>query len=145
MFARPISKNDVEMDFEALSNSKEHIRGVFGPDDQWPQNDLSFEEDLIALENHENEHDKRVAFTYTVLNLKKNICLGCIYILPIHSKDYDAQVFLWVIHDAYEKGYDQELYDEVIDWMNSDWPFKNVAYPGRNMDWLKYEQIQIIY
>jgi hypothetical protein len=92
--------------------------------------------------NHVNEHERRTAFTYTVMNHAQDKCLGCIYILPIHSKQYDAQVFFWVTKDAYDLGYENELYTAIQNWLKRDWPFKEVIYPGRNLNWDKYQSIQ---
>lgn len=142
LFVRPLLVSDADLDYQAVMSSINHIRGVFGPDDNWPQETLTLQDDINALMNHENEHERRTAFTYTVLNHKKDKCLGCIYILPIHSRQYDAQVFFWVTKDAYDLGYENELYTAIQNWLKGSWPFKKVAYPGRNMDWGKYQSIQ---
>ena len=68
-------------------------------------------------------------------------CLGCVYILPCHARKYDAQVFMWVTEGASERGLDRELFEAVRRWIAEDWPFKNVAYPGRTIDWSAWEKI----
>jgi hypothetical protein len=142
LFVRPLRVSDAELDYKAVMSSINHIRGVFGPDDEWPQETLTLQDDINALTNHEREHERRIAYTYTVMNHSQDKCLGCIYILPIHSKQYDAQVFFWVTKDAYDLGYENELYAEIQNWLKSSWSFKNVIFPGRNMDWGKYQSIQ---
>lgn len=142
MLLRPLLSSDVELDYHAVMSSIDHLKGVFGPDDDWPREDLTMEDDLRALKNHEAEFQKRVGFTYTVMNREEKECLGCVYIIPIHAEGYDAQVFLWVTRDAFNKGYDSELYDAVKEWMKKDWPFSKVVFPGRDMDWKTYEEIQ---
>jgi hypothetical protein len=142
LFVRPLRVTDAELDYQAVMGSINHIRGVFGPDDDWPQETLTLQDDINALMNHENEHECRTAFTYTVMNHAQDNCLGCIYILPIHSKQYDAQVFFWLTKDAYDLGYENELYTAIQNWLKSSWSFKEVIYPGRNLDWDKYQSIQ---
>jgi len=142
MLVRPITSNDVDLDYRAVMNNIEHLRGVFGPDDDWPQESLTYLDDQNALKKHEEEHSKRVAFTYTVLNREENECLGCVYFIPIHTEEYDAQVFFWVTRDAYEKGYEDELEIAVKNWIKTSWPFSRVVFPGRDMDWAEYEKIQ---
>lgn len=142
LFIRPLRTTDVELDYHAVMSSINHIRGVFGPDDDWPQENLTLEDDLRALKNHEVEFKKRVAFTYTVMDTKETECLGCVYILPIHAEQYDAQIFLWVTFEAFKKEYDKELYLAVRKWVEEDWPFTRVAYPGREVDWETYHKIQ---
>ncbi|MFH1196329.1 MAG: hypothetical protein V1720_11510 [bacterium] len=145
MLLRPLLSSDVELDYRAVMSSIDHLKGVFGPDDDWPQENLTMEDDLRALKNHESEFQKRVGFTYAVMNHEEQECLGCVYIIPIHANEYEAQVFLWVTTDAFNKGYDSELYDAVKEWMKNDWPFSKVVFPGRDIDWDAYETIQSNY
>jgi len=142
LYLRPLIVTDAEQDYQAVMSSIDHLKGIFGPDDDWPQSELTLEDNLQALRNHEKEHRLRTAFTYTVRDSKDEKCLGCVYIIPIHSDDYDAQIFLWVTAESFTKGYDQELYLAVKEWIGNTWPFKKVVFPGRNMDWLSYGKIQ---
>ncbi|MBN1969345.1 MAG: hypothetical protein JXR48_01690 [Candidatus Delongbacteria bacterium] len=139
---RPITANDTDLDYKAVMSSIDHLQGVFGPDDNWPTDSLTYEEDLIALQKHENEYSKRTAFTYTVLNKSKNECLACLYLAPIHSDKYDVQIFMWVTKDAFLKGYDSELYTSVKAWIKEKWLFKNPIYPGRDMSWEDYTKLE---
>jgi tetratricopeptide (TPR) repeat protein len=142
MRVRPLRAADVDLDYRAVMGSRDHIRGVFGPGDDWPRDDLSYEDDLRALKNHEDEFRRRTAFTFTVTDHREKECLGCVYILPIHAAGYKAQVFLWVTAEAFRKGYDQELFSAVKAWLTDYWPFSRVAFPGREMDWDTYDRIQ---
>lgn len=139
---RPLRAADVDLDYQAVMSSTDHLHGTFGPDDKWPSKDLTRDEDLRALEKHEKEFKQRVAFTYTVLDHEESQCLGCVYILPAHTEKYDAQVYLWVTAKVYQRGYDKELYNGVKKWLKKDWPFSRVAFPGRDIDWKTWEKIQ---
>jgi len=134
---RPLLGSDAELDYKAVMSSREHLLGVFGRGD-WPSESLSLEEDRQALQGHEWEFPRRVAFTYTVLNLEETECLGCIYIYPGRLDIYDAEIIMWVSTSAYEKGLDPVLVQNVKEWINLDWPFKNVAYLGRDVEFREY-------
>jgi hypothetical protein len=129
--------NDVVKDYDAVITSADHLHGVFGPDSSWPEN-LTLEQDLIDLGWHQKEFQKRSSFAYTVMAPDESRCLGCVYIDPPFKSGYDAEVYLWVRQSELEKGLDTVLYNAVKEWVNKEWPFKNVAYPGREIDWDKW-------
>ena len=139
MTIRPLAPADVELDYRAVMGSADHLRGTFGPDDDWPTPDLTLEDDLRALKGHEREHRERSAFTFTVMNHAESEVLGCVYLLPVHHNDYDAQVFFWVTQEAFEAGMEDELSKALRQWLEDEWPFGQVIYPGRDMDWETYE------
>ena len=114
--------------------SVEHLRGVFGQRSAWPSPDLTLEQDLIDLGWHQKEFQRRNSFAYTVINLSESQCLGCLYIDPTRKMGYDATVFLWARRSEFEKGLDSVLFGAVKKWVSEKWPFKNVAYPGREID-----------
>ena len=58
-------------------------------------------------------------------------CLGCMYIFPSRSPDFEADVFMWVRKSEFDKGLDPTLFKTVKDWIINKWPFKKVRYPGR--------------
>lgn len=46
-------------------------------------------------------------------------------------KDYDALIYMWVRESEFAGGLDSILFHTVKEWINKDWPFNKVAYPGR--------------
>lgn len=138
---RPLRAADAELDYRAVMDSRERLLGVFGPDSDWPAPDLTLEADRRALANHEREHQQRSAFTYTVMDRAESEVLGCVYIMPVHSDDYDVQVVYWVTEQAARKGGEAELGAELEAWLASAWPFVSVLFPGRNMDWETYNRL----
>jgi hypothetical protein len=54
--------------------------------------------------------------------------------LTVHDvvKDYDAEVWLWVRAGELDSGLDAVLYATVRGWIEECWPFRRVAYPGRD-------------
>lgn len=57
--------------------------------------------------------------------------------LTVHDvvKDFDAEVYLWARQSELAGGLDAKLYAKVQAWIEADWPFKGVAFPGRSIDW----------
>jgi hypothetical protein len=127
-----LSVYDVEKDYDAVMTSCKQLRN---PDDKdsWPREDMTIEEDLQDLKVHQEEFLNRIAFAYTVMSLDESQCLGCVYIDPSERGTFDAEVYLWVRTSELPNGLDEILYKTVKVWVNERWPFKNVAYPGREI------------
>jgi hypothetical protein len=130
---RPLLISDVVKGYDAVMTSADHLQGVFGPGRSWPYG-LSFEQDLIDLGWHHKEFQRRRSFAYTVMTLDETECLGCLYINPTELPGYDAEVFCWV-RARHAQALDARLYDALRAWIDTRWPFKAVAYPGRALPW----------
>jgi hypothetical protein len=130
---RMLAITDVVKDYDAVMSSAEHLQGVFGPGGTWPHG-LSFEQDLIDLGWHHKEFQRRRSFAYTVMSLDESQCLGCLYIEPTTLPGYDAEVFCW-IRASHAADLDGRLYNTLRAWIEVQWPFKAVVYPGRAMSW----------
>jgi len=135
---RMLTVNDVVKDYDAVMTSVDHLKGVFGPQSKWPSKELTFEQDLKDLGWHQKEFQRRSSFAYTVMNKEESQCLGCVYIDPTEKIGYDAEVYLWVRESEFKNGLDPILFDAVKKWIEKEWPFKNVAYPGREIGWTKW-------
>ena len=131
---RPLMASDVDLDYQAVMSSVEHLKGVFGRPG-WPSEDMTREEDLRALQKHEKEFEGRVGFVYTIMDLPETECLGCLYLYPSRLDAYDAEIVMWVSASASEEGLDPVVLETVQDWIRSDWPFENVVWPGREISW----------
>ena len=123
---RMLSVDDVEKDYEAVMETQEYFHSQGS---KWPREGFTIEENLADLEQHQQEFLDRVAFAYTVVALDESYVLGCLYINP--SEYADAEVYMWVRQSEYDSGLDPVLFQTVKDWIASVWPFKSVAYPGR--------------
>jgi len=124
---RKLTVDDVEKDFDAVISSVDLLKGIFGPDSEWPSKNLTMEQNQADLLHHQKEFEERTAFTYTVVNLSERRCLGCVYIYPSQTPGFDAVVFLWVRKTEYEKGLDPVLFKAVKEWVKAEWPFKKVV------------------
>jgi hypothetical protein len=139
---RMLSVDDTEKDYEAVIESRDLLHAMF--DGSWPRIGFTLEENHVDLERHQKEFLDRKAFAYTVVSLDETKVLGCIYINPpskyshipelveyLKETGSDAVVFMWVRHTEYDKGLDETLFNTVRNWINADWPFRKVSYPGR--------------
>ncbi|NJM99738.1 MAG: GNAT family N-acetyltransferase [Phormidesmis sp. RL_2_1] len=132
---RMLTIHDVVKDYEAVMTSREQLQGVFGPHSSWPTADLSLEQDLIDLGWHQKEFQNRTSFAYTVMSLDETRCLGCVYLYPAAPVDYDAQVILWARQSELVNGLEERLLQTLKPWLSKVWPFEQVAFPGREIDW----------
>ena len=133
---RMLKVTDVVKDYDAVMTSLDHLYGVFGPNHRWPYPELTLEQDLIDLGWHQKEFQRRSTFAYTVMNPDETQCLGCMYIFKPTKKDFDAEVYMWVRTSEFEDGLDPIFFKAV-----KEWPFKNVAYPGRDISWEEWEKL----
>ncbi len=140
---RMLTVNDVVKDYDAVMSSLKHLQEVFLENWGWPSSDLTLEQDLIDLGWHQKEFQMRSSFAYTVVAPDESRVVGCIYIFPFGNGGYDAEVHMWVRADTLKSGLDQVLFQTVKSWINDDWPFEKVAYPGRDMSWKQYNELRV--
>ena len=69
----------------------------------------------------------------TWLSPDKQTTLACVYINPSTKDGYDATVRIWVTKQGAAAGLDPVLEKAVREWVKAKFPFKKVAYPGRDM------------
>jgi len=130
---RVLEDSVAELDFEAVMSSQKRLQGIFGPESDWPKIDMTLEENIKSLKIHKREFELREAFAYSVFTNSKDKCLGSVYIDPSQSHNYDCEVYLWVRDDSISL--DETLYQTVSNWLQQDWPFAKVAFPGRCISW----------
>jgi hypothetical protein len=131
---RMLTVNDLVKDYDAVMSSAERLKGSLSPTSTWPQG-LTLEDDLIDLGWHQREFRTRRSFCYTVMAPDEAVCLGCCYIYPSEKTGYDAKAYWWVRTSAVAGGLDEKLGAAFRHWLSSAWPFKRVAFPGRDIAW----------
>lgn len=126
---RPITAADAEKDYEAVMESIDLIHEkLLG--DRWPTPHFTLGENRRDLTAKERRFAERKSFTYTVVAPDESRVLGCVYINPGIGGP-DAAVFLWVRQSAFDQGLDPLLEAAVREWIDEEWPFQSVVYPGR--------------
>ncbi len=70
-----------ECDHAALMASRDYLRAW--SDSSWPEDGFSVAENAEELRWHDEEHEARVAFTYSLLDAEERQVRGCIYVRPL--------------------------------------------------------------
>jgi hypothetical protein len=145
---RMLSPELANQDFAAVTASAHSIRHVFGPDNDWPSERITFSENEADLARHAREFNERLAFAYALLDLPCARYLGCLYLKPIKSKTgrdqrherFDAQAFLWlsVLHQDVSE---PEVQAVVSEWLSAKWGLARVAWPGHSPSWDEWKQL----
>jgi hypothetical protein len=138
---RMLTVDDAEKDYDAVMSSIEHLKNPSDPN-SWPMEDMTLDEDREDLRIHQEEFQNRVAFAYTVMSLNEDRCLGCVYIDPPGKKGFDSKVYLWARSSELASGFEELLYKVVKKWVKDEWPFRNTAYPGREIGWDQWESME---
>lgn len=136
----PLSPALLAKDYEAYMSSVEHLKGHLQPGSTWPEG-TTLEDALIDLCWVEQERRYRSSFAYAAMTPDESQELGCVYVYPTPKAGFEAEVNLWVRKSAYEKGLDAELYRFAKRWVAEAWPFKRVAFPGREIPWAEWERL----
>lgn len=123
---RMLTTDDVEKDYEAVMETQAHFHAMGL---EWPREGFTLKENLADLKRHQREFMDREAFAYTVVTPDEARVLGCVYINPAEGDARDARVEMWVRSSEKEKGLGPVLYAAVREWIETEWPFEDVAYP----------------
>ena len=126
----PLGPRHNEADHRAWMSSIEHIRATPGfPYGRWPPLDgLTLAENLHDLQSHADDFNRRVGFTYTVLDPEERV-IGCVYIYPSRPDPQVTNVRSWVTADRAEL--DPVLHTTVASWLAAEWPFTDVSHVDR--------------
>jgi hypothetical protein len=135
----PLGPDLAKVDFDAYMSSIEHLQKTFSRSTSWPREGISDADAMRDMRSEQARFNSRKSFAYAVLTPDGRRERGCVYVSPSPVKGYDAVVRLWVTKADYDTGFDAELYAWVTNWMQKDWPFRKVAYPGRAIAWTSWD------
>jgi hypothetical protein len=133
--AKPLSRQDLQADIEAVNSSLEIIRKTRGG--SWPSEAVSEEFDLLDLAWHECEFREGSSFAYVVYDTNHNY-VGCFYLYQMGIRteltkkllDYDMDASWWVTATAYKNGYYEKLYSAMQQWL-TEFPAHKVYYSNK--------------
>lgn len=129
----PLGPDLAKIDYDAYMSSIEHLQTTFTYSTGWPNEEVTMEDAYKDMGNEKRRFDSRESFAYAVLTPDGGRVRGCVYVRPSSKAGYDAAVRLWVTKAEYDEGFDAELFEAVKKWVSEEWPFEDVAYPGREM------------
>ncbi|MGL5811382.1 MAG: hypothetical protein ACRCYQ_15690 [Nocardioides sp.] len=126
----PLGPQHNHADHAAWTSSIEHIRATPGyPDGGWPPADgMPLEDNHQDLLRHAADFAARTGFTFSVLDPAGDV-IGCVYLYPPRSGDYDVRVRSWVRGDRAHL--DGPLADALDRWLAAEWPWGRVDRCGR--------------
>lgn len=137
----PLGPDVVKLDFDAYMSSVEHLQKTFSRSTNWPRQGITDADAMRDMENEQARFKGRRSFAYAVLTPDGSRELGSVYVAPSSIDGYDAVVRMWVTKAGYDAGFDAVLYRWVGNWIQTDWPFKRVAYPGRAIEWSTWDSL----
>ena len=132
----------VALDYQALMKSKDFLRRW--SNGAWPEDQFKVEDNLIDLEWHFEEFKEKTAFTYTILNHDKTLCLGCIYIRPVTSiqslspeeqaklEPFHFFISYWVITDIRNAHLEDQIFNTLLHWLQTTWQFQSVLFASNS-------------
>ncbi len=117
-------------DHAAWTPSVEHIRNTPGfAGRQWPPDEMTLSRNLQDLQWHAQQYSEQVTFTYAVLSASDGAYVGCVYLYPPRTDEFDVDVASWVRKERADL--DKPLYDAVRRWLAAEWPWTRPDYAER--------------
>jgi hypothetical protein len=135
----PLGPDVVKLDFAAYMSSVEHLQKTFSRSTRWPRAGITDADAMRDMQGEQARFSSRRSFSYAVLTPDGTRERGSVYVQPSPVGGYDAVVKMWVTKADYDAGFDAELYNWVTGWIQKEWPFKKVAYPGRAIEWATWD------
>ncbi len=135
---RQMRMDDYVLDYQAYMSSFDAIAAVYDPAAGWPRPDLTLRDALVALGAVEWEHYHELLFSYCVMNEDESRQIGCIYLAPTRNPGFDAEFSYWVTQAEAENGFGPELVAWARKWLETEWPFESVGYPGIECTWMDW-------
>lgn len=137
----PLGPELVQVDYDAYMSSVEHLQKTFSRSTNWPHAGITSEDAMKDMQGEASRFRNRTSFAYGVLTPDGKRERGSVYVSPSPVPGYDAMVRLWVTKADFDRGFDADLYQWVVEWVRREWPFAKVAYPGRSIDWATWDSL----
>ena len=137
----PLGPELVDLDYAAYMSSIDHLQKTFSRSGNWPREGITDEEAMQDMLNEQGRFERRESFAYGVLTQDGEREMGSVYVRPSSKPGYDAQVTMWVTQADFDAGFDEILFEWTEMWIEQSWPFSNVAYPGRTIDWATWDAL----
>jgi hypothetical protein len=134
---RQLRASDNELDYEAVIESGFRPKG-------FPR-----EENLEQISRHEKDHDNKIDFAFTILDVEETKCYGCIFIKPLvpflRFAFFNDRIFehldiaknvpgvsFWITPTGWKMRLYESLLEELPRWFREDWPFEDWYLLGMN-------------
>jgi hypothetical protein len=129
----PLRLDHNEGDLAAWSSSVDHIHATPGfSGHPWPDEPMTLVRNAGDLREHEIDFAQGRGFTYSVVSQTDGEVIGCVYIYPSTKEGVEADVRSWI--RVSQASLDAPLYQTVVRWLRTDWPFSTFDYAPRGSD-----------
>ena len=135
----PITHHRVTQDMEGISKADlthmtndDHVTDTHGA--------AQINEWVIGISGNNWVLRNGILMPYMVMNKDETKELGCIYFYESIKAGYDVDAECWARVDG-EDDLDEAILAFTRTWADEFWPFKRVAYPGRDIPWSEWEQM----
>ena len=125
---RQLKASDNELDYKAV------IESGFRPEG-FPK-----EENLKQIKRHEEAHNEKEEFAFTILNKDETLCYGCLFVKPIAPflkfaffndrifehlgiEDTDPGFSFWITPTGWQNDLHRKLLNELPIWFKEEWPY----------------------
>ena len=143
---RQLRASDNELDYKAVIESRSRPEG-------FPK-----EENLKELSRHEEDHNNKLEFAFTILDIDETECYGCIYIKPLvpflkfaffndrifkdlQIEHVDPGFSFWLTPTGLKLNLYEKLLEELPRWFEREWPYERLYFLGMGPS---EEEIKII-
>jgi hypothetical protein len=137
----PLGPDVVKVDFDAYMSSIDHLQQTFTRSTSWPHAGITDADAMLDMETEQARFANRESFAYAVLTADGSRERGSVYVKPSSKAGYDAEVQMWVTKAEFDAGFDSDLFTWVTAWIKTEWPFQQVAYPGRAIVWEEWDAL----
>ncbi|TMQ73312.1 MAG: ABC transporter permease, partial [Candidatus Eisenbacteria bacterium] len=129
----PLRVDDAALDRDAVMSDPAALRRW--SQSTWPADDFTLDENRVDLERHEREHERGMAFTFTVLDPDEARCLGCVYLTPVLGElagscggaAHPVKLGFWVRSSEIAVDLDRHLLEALRGWLRDGWTFDAVV------------------
>ncbi len=140
-YLEPITTDHTIEDWKVLQANADIIVQLRGGSSrsEWPYK-CTLEEDYKDLAWLEISASYNQLFCYILRKKRDKSYKGCIYIYPIDlffpekSEKYDVDFSWWLTRDEYEKGRYKMIFQKLLVWLYTNWPFKSERIYLRNKE-----------
>jgi hypothetical protein len=132
----PLGPEHLEIDYEGIVASADHLDGTMMPTG-WMSGDFNFtlDDDVTELHWHAREFRTKSSFAFIAVDSGQHRSLGCAYVNPSERAGFDAEVTCWGRWMDEDPEWDATFFSTIEQWVESQWPFERVVYPGRSISW----------
>ncbi len=144
---RQLKGTDNELDYQAV------IESGFRPEG-FPK-----EENHKQISRHEQDHNDRKEFAFTIMDKDETVCYGCIFVKPltpflkfaffndrviesIEIGEKDPGISFWITPKAWELGLYEDILKKLTNWFKKEWLFEKLFFLGMRPSQKEMEQLE---